>query len=108
LARAALLSELDEADSWVLRWVEASPRILSEQVELLALMITAPSERVREASTRLAGSLSFFGDLARELVSSTIALLISFSNELSANERAEAAAAYLSRHAAEALDALGV
>ena len=108
LARAALLSELDEADSWVLRWVEASPRILSEQVELLALMITAPSERVREASTRLAGSLSFFGDLARELVSSTIALLISFSNELSANERAEAAAAYLLRHAAEALDALGV
>jgi len=108
LARAALLSGIDEADSWVLHWVESSPNVLTEHVELLALMITAPSNRVRAAGDRFASGLSLSGDPARELVGSTIAILMSLSSEPSANERAEGAAALLLRHAAAALDALGI
>jgi len=108
LARAALLSGLDEADSWVLHWVESSPTILTEHVELLALMITSPSERVRAAGGGFASGLSLSEDLARELVSSTIALLMSLPNETSADERVQSAASLLLRHAAAALDALGI
>lgn len=108
LARAALLSGLDEAESWVLHWVEAAPTILTEHIELLALMITAPSERVRAAGGRFASGLSLAGALARELVSSTVALLMSLSSEPSADERAASAANVLLRHAAAALDALGI
>jgi len=108
LARAALLSELDEADSWVLSWVEASPGVLSEHIELLASMITAPSERMRAAAGRFANELQLSGEMARDFVGATIAHLMTLSNQRSANERAEAAAACLLRHASEALDALGI
>jgi hypothetical protein len=108
LARGALASNIDEADSWVLDWVEKTPGLLSREIELLALLVTAQGARVRAALPGLAAGLTLDGEAARLVVSRSIAVLMGLLDEPGQNDRAVSAAAFLLRYAGAALDGLSI
>ncbi|MFZ5896526.1 MAG: hypothetical protein ACOY0T_36060 [Myxococcota bacterium] len=108
LARAALASEIDEADTWVLNWIEGNRAVLSTEVELLVLLVTAKSARVRAAMDGLTSGMQIDGSFAQQLVAVAIAILMQLPSEPAANERAANAAAFLLQRAGDALDNLGI
>ena len=106
LARGALNSDLEEADRWVLEWVEHHPGLLTRDTEMLALLITARSPLVREAAKDLTRDSILEEAAARGLVSLAIATLMQLSLEPGANERAASAAAYLLERVPRELESL--
>lgn len=108
LARAALASGLDDADGWVLDWVEHTPALLREEMELLALLITARSPRVRQTVTRLASGFVIDPVAARDLVSRSIAILMQLTCASESNDCAVSVAAFLLSRVPEALESLGI
>ncbi|HKO52828.1 MAG TPA: WGR domain-containing protein [Polyangiaceae bacterium] len=108
LASAALSSGLDEANAWVLSWIERTPGLLRADPELLALLITAMSAAVREATLRLTRELTIAGDAGRHLVLLVVAHLMQLPDEPGQSERARDAGAFLLQRAAAAVDGLGL
>ncbi|HMA97738.1 MAG TPA: WGR domain-containing protein [Polyangiaceae bacterium] len=108
LARAALDSELGEAGEWVLTWIRSTPGLLGQHAELLALLITAKSINVRDAVGSLARGLTLEGALGRELVLSSIAILMGLEDTPTDEQRAASAASFLLARATSALSDLGV
>lgn len=107
LARAALESEIDEAGEWVLAWVRRTPGLFGQQVELLSLLITAKSASIRDAVGPLALGLALEGALGRDLVLSSIAILMGFEDPTD-EQRAASAACFLLERTASTLSGLGV
>jgi hypothetical protein len=106
LARGALAAKIDQADSWVLGWVERAPSLLRTEPELLAILITARSPRVREATAALTRGMVIDAGVTRALVSHSIAQLMQLGEEPEASERAASAAGFLLERASEALEGL--
>ncbi|HEY5957097.1 MAG TPA: hypothetical protein VIV60_11110, partial [Polyangiaceae bacterium] len=108
LARGALASELDEACEWVLSWIRSTPGLLTQQAELLALLITASSGRARFEADRLARDVAVDGVFARELVLASIALLMGLSETAADEERAAHASRFLLDRAMSGLSDVGL
>jgi hypothetical protein len=108
LARAALAAELPDADDWVLAWVETTPNVFASQIELLALLLSAKSVRVRASVPRLTRGLTLTEPLARDLVAASVAILMELPDEPLGNDRAHNISAFLLDRVADVLDTLGI
>jgi WGR domain len=107
LARAALAARIDAADDWVLAWVAGDAAVLARELELLALLVTAPGARVHAGLPALARGLTLDAEAERELVARCVGLLMQLTEEPSTAARVRCARAFLLAHAERALGGLG-
>ncbi len=108
LLRGAVAAKLEEADSWVLAWLASAPSPLTTNIELWAVLLCAPGERVRRASARLAGATPFEAEVARRLVASVVATLMQLSDAPDSEPRACDATAFLLRNVPQPLGELSI
>jgi hypothetical protein len=106
LARGALLAGIAEADDWVLAWVQGDRRAALGNGELVALLATAPSAKVRDTLVTLAEATPLDPAVARLAAAQAIAILIGFGADDAAAARASGAAGVLGRIMGAALDAV--
>lgn len=108
LARGALASGLEDADAWVIGWLERTPGLLGREIELLALLITAPGLQARAAIPRVTRDVALDEPAQQALVSRAVAILMQLGEEPAGNDRARAAGAFLLERAPEGLERLGI
>jgi hypothetical protein len=106
LARGALLCGLTEADDWVLEWVKRDPLAASANGELLALLITAPSAKVRDELVNLARATALAPSTVRVAATQAIAILLGLGEDEPAHQRAAGAVAVFLRVVVDALEAM--
>jgi hypothetical protein len=95
LARGALLSGIAEADDWVLAWIQRDVPAAMKNAELLALLATAPSAKVRQELERIGATLD--PAVTRLALPQAIAILLGLPDEPAAGERAAGAVAAILR-----------
>jgi hypothetical protein len=95
LVKGALSAGIAEADAWALAWLETQTTLLTSDAELVVLLITSRSAKVRDAGARLALSATLEPAVARAVVLRAVAVLMGLSPAPDAEERAQSAAAFL-------------
>ncbi len=103
LARGALLSEIPEAQQWVVSWVDANAAAVAADADMIALLVTGKVQAVREAAVRVLLGRTVSPDVARSAVIRALAILLGLSNTPANAERAGGAVATILRVLAEPL-----
>lgn len=97
LARGALASDLDDAHTWVIRWIVAHVADALKDPELLALLVTGKTAAIRESALTLLLGRALPDDVAKSVAIRSLSILLGFRDAPENNERAAAAAGLLLR-----------
>lgn len=108
LARGALASEVVEAHSWVIAWVDVNPAAALADPDLLAMLVTGKTSSIREAAQRLFRAQPIAEDIARSTAVRAIAILLGLADAPQNAERASGAVATLLRSFEAPLRDIGV
>lgn len=97
LARGALASDLEDAHTWVIRWIVGHVADAVKDPELLALLVTGKTDAIREAALTLLRGRALADDVAKSVAIRSLSILLGLRDTPENNERAAAAAGLLLR-----------